>query len=71
MFLGLERAKGPASRPPEEIGDLPVPVKLRMQILEVFSAYDVHLDRVVALLRPVAGGLTGVAPAMGGGRPCW
>ena len=25
-----------------------------MQILEVFSAYDVHLDRVVALLRPVA-----------------
>ena len=56
MFsLGLERAKEPSFQTlAEEIGDLPVPVKLRMQILEVFSAYDVHLDRVVALLRPVA-----------------
>ena len=37
VFSGPERAKEPSFQTlAEEIGDLPVPVKLRMQILEVF-----------------------------------
>lgn len=38
----------------EEISWLPVPQIFKMQLLEVFSAFDQHLAQVTELLRPVA-----------------
>lgn len=50
-----------------------VPALYRMQLLEVFSAFDRHLERVAKLLRPVAAALpgcmapwTGQIPALAG-----
>ena len=40
-----------------ELAALQVPALYRMQLLEVFSAYDQHLERVAELLRPVAAAL--------------
>lgn len=37
-----------------ELVDLPAPKVYRMQLLEVLSAFDEHLERVAELLRPVA-----------------
>ena len=37
-----------------ELAALQVPPLYRMQLLEVFSAFDRHLERVVELLRPIA-----------------
>lgn len=38
----------------KELSALQVPPLYRMQLLEVFTAFDRHLERVVELLRPVA-----------------
>lgn len=40
-----------------ELAALQVPALYRMQLLEVFTAYDQHLERVAELLRPVAAAL--------------
>ena len=37
-----------------QIARLPVGASYRMQLVEVFSAFDEHLERVVEILRPVA-----------------
>ena len=37
-----------------ELAKLQAPPLYQMQLLEVFTAFDRHLDRVIALLRPVA-----------------
>ncbi len=56
-----------------ELTALQVPALYRMQLLEVFSAFDQHLERVAKLLRPVAAALpgcmapwTGQIPALAG-----
>lgn len=49
-----------------ELTALQVPALYRMQLLEVFSAFDQHLERVAKLLRPVAAALPGcMAPWTG------
>lgn len=42
----------------EEIAWLPVPQSYQMRLLEVFSAFDYHLERVTELLLPVAQALS-------------
>ena len=41
----------------DEIAPLPVPQSYKMQLVEVFSAFDYHVSRVAELLRPVADAL--------------
>lgn len=38
----------------EEIGKLPIPQSYQIQLVDVYSSYNWHLDRVGAILRPVA-----------------
>ena len=54
ISLNLTSAEGEYTTLAWEIGRLPVPQSYQLQLVEVFSAFRWHLDRLMTILRPAA-----------------